>query len=370
MRLRRTALAAGLVLLVAGCTAEAAPTAPAAPAAPAPAPAAPVPAPAEPAEPAETSAPAPAPGEVTLAFAGDIHFEDDLRSRLDDPGTALDPVDGLLGAADVTVVNLETAITDRGRPEPKKYHFRTSPAALDALDAAGVDVVSMANNHAVDYGRDGLTDTLAAQESSPVPVIGIGRDAKQAFAPARLDVRGTKVAVLAATQVPDRTVAAWPASRTRAGVASARNPDRLVRAVKRAAEFHDLVVVYLHYGTERVACPTGEQRDIAAALTDAGADVVVGAHAHVLLGAGWRGSRYVSYGLGNFVWYSPNSHAEASSGVLRVTVADGKVTRADLAPTLTGSDGLPRPLTGADARKARASWKALRGCTGLAAQPD
>lgn len=367
MRLRWTALAGGMLLLAAGCTAEAVPT-PAAPPAPLPAPAPAQPAVSEPVA-AGPAAPAPAPGELTLAFAGDVHFEDGLRDRLDDPQTALDPVDELLGDADVTVVNLETAITGRGRPEPKKYHFRTSPKALDALDAAGVDVVSMANNHAVDYGADGLADTLAAQEKSPVPVIGIGRDAKQAFAPARLDVRGTKVAVLAATQVPDHTVAAWPAGRTSPGVASARDPDRLVRAVRRAAKVDDVVVVYLHYGTERVACPTGEQREIAAELTEAGADVVVGAHAHVLLGAGWRGSSYVSYGLGNFVWYSPNSHAEASSGVLRVTVAAGKPIKADLAPTLTGRDGLPRPLAGADARKARGDWKALRGCTGLAARP-
>jgi poly-gamma-glutamate capsule biosynthesis protein CapA/YwtB (metallophosphatase superfamily) len=349
-----------VLLLLAGCTAQAPPSVdaqgPVGPRSQRPSPAADLP------------DVAPKTGRLTLAFAGDVHFEDALHPRLDDPEAALDPAEDLLGDADIAMVNLETAITDRGAPEPKKYRFRTSPAALDALAAAGVDVVTMANNHAVDYGADGLADTLAAQRSSPVPVVGIGRNAAQAFAPAILDVRGTKVAVLAATQVPDRTAAAWAATDKKAGVAVARNPRRLVQAVRKAAKRNDLVVVYLHYGTERVACPTDEQRDIVDALVEAGADVVVGSHAHVLLGSGWHGPAYVDYGLGNFVWYSPNSRAEASSGVLRLTVAGHRVTRATLLPTFTGQDGLPRPLVGAEATKARAAWRALRKCTGLAAR--
>ncbi len=319
--------------------------------------------------PGTAAAPGPTPGQITLAFAGDVHFEDDLRARLKDPESALDPVDALLGRADVTVVNLETAITRRGTPEPKKYHFRTSPAALKALASAGVDAVSMANNHAVDYGAVGLRDTLAAQRTSPIPVIGIRADARQAFAPAEFDVRGTKVGVLAATQVSDRTATAWAAGRDRPGVAVARDPARLVRAVRSAAARNDVVAVYLHYGTERVACPTREQRDLVAKLVQAGADIVVGSHAHVLLGAGWQGAAYVSYGLGNFVWYSPNSRAEASSGVLTLRVTDGKVTGATMAPTATGQDGLPRPVRGAARDAARADWRALRGCTDLAARP-
>ncbi len=306
---------------------------------------------------------------VTLAFAGDVHFEDELRARLNKPRTALAPIAPTLRDADLTMVNLETAITARGRPEPKKFTFRTSPKALDALAAAGVDVVSLANNHAVDYGAQGLADTLAAKANSPIPVVGIGKNAKAAFAPARFDVRGTKVAVLGATQVPDRTASVWAAGKDKPGVASARNPKRLVAAVRAAGASADLVVVYLHYGTERVACPTREQRDIVGALSRAGADVIVGSHAHVLLGSGWQKGRYVSYGLGNFVWYSPNSKAEAASGVLKLTWSGDSVRSDSFAPTVIGQDGLPRPLKGAARRDAIAQWRELRECTGLAAQP-
>ncbi|MGQ0843904.1 MAG: CapA family protein [Sporichthyaceae bacterium] len=303
---------------------------------------------------------------VTLAFAGDVHFEDSLRPRLRDPETALAPIAPTLREADLTMVNLETAITSRGRAEPKKFTFRTSPKALDALAAAGVDAVSLANNHAVDYGAQGLADTLAAKAASPIPVVGIGRDAREAFAPARFDVRGTEVAVLAATQVPDRTAAVWAAGKNRAGVASARNPKRLLDAVRAAGKRSEIVVVYLHYGTERVGCPTREQKTIVEQLAKAGADVVVGSHAHVLLGAGTTGGTYVSYGLGNFVWYSPNSTPEATGGVLKLTWAKGAVTKERFVPTFTRQDGLPRPVTGRAGREAVADWKRLRGCTGLA----
>lgn len=313
---------------------------------------------------------APSGGAVTLAFAGDVHFEDELRARLADPDGALAPVAPLLSAADLTVVNLETAITGRGAPEPKKYHFRTSPAALVALHAAGVDVVTMANNHAVDFGAAGLADTLAAVRRSPVPVVGIGRDADAAFSPYVASVRGTRVAVLGATQVPDRTAAAWPAGPGRAGVAVARDPSRLLRAVRQARGRADVVVVYLHWGTERVGCPTPEQRSLARALAAAGADVVVGSHAHVLLGAGSLGRTYVGYGLGNFVWYSPNSTAEATSGVLTLTLRGRRVAAQRWAPAHIGRDGVPRPVAGAEGSQLVTAWSGLRGCTGLAHPQD
>jgi poly-gamma-glutamate capsule biosynthesis protein CapA/YwtB (metallophosphatase superfamily) len=130
--------------------------------------------------------------EITLAFAGDIHFQAHLDKLLDRPRDGLGAISDALGAADITVVNLESAITVRGTPDPKqledprdRYWFRTTPAALDLLDRAGVDVVGLANNHAADYGPVGLADTLRAATNSPVPVVGVGKDRQAAFAPHR-----------------------------------------------------------------------------------------------------------------------------------------------------------------------------------------
>lgn len=308
-------------------------------------------------------------GVFTIAFGGDVNFEDELRPVLDDPGL-LDPVTAMFGDADLVMVNLETALTTRGEPEPKTYTFRAPPSALTTLAAAGVHVVSMANNHGVDFGADGLADTLAAKTASPIPVVGIGATADEAFTPFVTKIEGTSISVLAATQVPDHTVSAWSASPRRGGVASARDTARLVQAVRDAAAATDLVVVYLHWGGERVSCPIDEQRTLARQLADAGADIVVGAHAHIQLGSGWLDDTYVSYGLGNFIWYTHNSEPEGSTGVLRLTIRDGRVVDHHLRPAMTpAGGGVPSEVTGRTADTVINRWTSLRDCAGLSASP-
>ncbi len=307
---------------------------------------------------------------LTLAFAGDVHFSAQVADLLDDPATGLAKLRPYLAGADVAMVNLETAITTRGTEMPKQFHFRAPATAFDALDAAGVDVVTLANNHAVDYGPVGLEDTLAARAKAPIPGVGLGADAADAYAPAVITVRGTRVAVLGATQVPDWTLATWTARKARPGVASAASPDRLAAAVRSARKTADVVVVYLHWGTDYTTCPNGLQQRTAQALADAGADVVVGAHAHRVQGAGWLGRTYVSYGLGNFVWWRRNSAADATTGVLTLTLDGRRVTGAGWVPMVVSADGVPRePEAAGTSARMRRAWAAARGCTGLAARP-
>ena len=319
--------------------------------------------------PAPTAGTAGSDGTLTLAFAGDVHFAAQVAHVLDDPGTGLADLRPYLAQQDVAMVNLETAVTTRGREMPKKFHFRAPPTAFDALDAAGVDVVTLANNHAVDYGEVGLQDTLAARADAPIPAVGLGRDAADAYGPAVLDVRGTKVAVLGATQVPDWTLATWPAGPSRPGVASAASPERLAAAVRAVRRKADVVVVYLHWGTDYTTCPNPLQKRTAAALAAAGADVVVGAHAHRVQGAGWLGRTYVAYGLGNFVWWRRNSAADAATGVLTLGVRGRLVVSARWVPLVVSPDGVPREPDAATSRRMLASWRDARGCTGLAARP-
>lgn len=308
-------------------------------------------------------------GPLTLAFGGDVHFAAQLEPLVTEPGS-LAELKPYLGAADLAMVNLETAITDRGSPEPKKFHFRTTPEALVRLQESGVDVVTMANNHAVDYGPDGLEDTLAAKQDSPIPIVGVGADDDEAYAPAYLKVRGRTVAVLGGTQIPDWTLGHWSATASRGGVASAATSARLAAAVKQARAKADLVVVYLHWGTDYTPCPNALQVRTATALARAGADVVVGAHAHVLQGAGWLGETYVAYGLGNFVWWRRNNEVESRTGVLTLTVTGRRVTGAEWTPMRLTPDGLPRVPEDADARDSLlAKWRATRDCADLAGSP-
>jgi poly-gamma-glutamate synthesis protein (capsule biosynthesis protein) len=308
-------------------------------------------------------------GVVTLAFAGDMHFELHLSELLDRPEGALGGITRTLRAADLTMVNLESAITTRGAPdEPDDYSFRTSPRALDVLDRAGVDVIGLANNHSVDYGAVGLADTLRAVRGSPAPVVGIGRDARAAYRPHRVSVRGTDLAFFAANTKRERTSRRWAAGPDSPGIATAVDgrPRQLLRAVRSASRRDDVVVVYLHWGTESESCPGPKQRVLARALAEAGADVVVGSHAHELQGSGWVGDTYVNYGLGNFLWYH-NQRSE--SGVLQVRIVDGAVAGDAFVPARIETYGRPRVLTGPGARAAVADWRSLRGCAGLAPRP-
>lgn len=310
------------------------------------------------------------PGPITISFAGDVHFEAQLRSRLSDPSIALAPIATQLSAADLTVVNLETSIGARGTPAPKRYTFQAPPEALDALAAAGVDVATMANNHAMDFGPEGLSDTLAAIAADPpLRVVGVGSNAAQAFAPAVVDVRGTTVAVIGAHSADDPTADPtehWAAGDDTPGVAVALDPARLAAAVRAASETAEVVVVFMHWGIQGDRCPSPSQAESARILADAGADIVVGSHAHVVQGSGLLGDTFVAYGLGNFVWYNPGSDDGSVTGLLTLTVDDGKVVAEQWLPARIQSDGLPRFADGADAQTLTTELTQRRECADLA----
>jgi hypothetical protein len=304
---------------------------------------------------------------VTLAFAGDSHFEAHLRSRLTIEGPSmLDSMAPLFAGADLSVLNLETAITERGSPEPKEWTFRAAPSALDALALAGIDAVSMANNHGLDFGEgDALGDSLAARAAAPLAVLGIGADASDAYRPHITEVNGQRIAVIAATQVLDEElIRSWTATDSDPGLASAKTVSRLTATVRATRYFADTVVVYLHWGQERTECPTANQRDLAPRLLEAGADVVVGSHAHRLIGAGRMGEGFVAYGLGNFIWFN-EAGPNGDTGVLLVTATGRRIDGYEWRAARI-RNGVPAPLEGDARAQATARWESLRACTDLA----
>ena len=302
---------------------------------------------------------------VVLAFGGDVHFEGSLEARLGGDATrALAPIAPVLSSADIAVVNLETAVTSGGTPVTKEFTFRAPARAFAALRGAGVDVASMANNHGFDYGLAGLRDSLAAAKRYRFSVIGIGLDDRQAYRPFRRTVNGQRIAVIGATQVlDDELISAWTAGPRKPGLASAKDVSRLLQAVRGARATSDTVVVFLHWGVELDQCPSADQRELAQKLVSAGADVVVGGHAHRVQGAGRMRNALVDYGLGNFVWYG-TSELSTQTGVLLVTVDGRRILGYRWVPARI-VDGVPRPLTGAERGRELAEWRSLRGCTGL-----
>jgi poly-gamma-glutamate synthesis protein (capsule biosynthesis protein) len=296
-----------------------------------------------------------------------VHFTGRTAALLRDPPTAVGPIAPVLQGADLALLNLETAVTERGTPEPKEFHFRAPPAAFAALKAAGVDAVSLANNHVLDYGRVGLFDTLDAATAAGVPVFGAGRDAASAYAPWLVTVRGTRIAVLGFSQITT-LAATWGALADRPGVALSFDLARVRAAVAAARAAADVVVAFNHWGPESASCPSQRQKDFTAVLVAAGVDVVLGAHAHVLQGAGWTGRTFVAYGMGNFVWYG--SSRSTQTGVLMLTLRGRSVVGWHLVPAVVSATGQPVPLSGAAAQQLQDRFAGLRGCAGLAAAPQ
>jgi poly-gamma-glutamate synthesis protein (capsule biosynthesis protein) len=320
--------------------------------------------------PSAPGSPTPSPSraaEITLAFAGDVHFTGRTEALLADPETALGPFGPVLRDADFAMLNLESAVTGRGTPEPKTYLFRAPPTAYQALQAAGVDVVSLANNHTLDYGQVGLADTRAAARAAGMPYVGAGRDANAAYAAHLTTVAGVELAVLGFSQVHE-LAGSWGATGTRPGIALAFEADRVATAVARARAVADLVIVYLHWGQEGHPCPTGEMRGLAELLAGAGADIVIGTHAHLLLADGWLDDTYIHWGLGNFVWYS-DSHS-TDTGVLLLTVRDGRVAGVEWQPGMVSGTGQPVPVDGPARDRLEQRLDRAADCAGLADQPD
>jgi poly-gamma-glutamate capsule biosynthesis protein CapA/YwtB (metallophosphatase superfamily) len=294
------------------------------------------------------------PRAVTIAFGGDVYGQPPVRGVLDRGENPLAAVAPILSAADVAVVNLETAVGAAGAPREKQFVFQAAPNLLDAVAGAGVDIVSVANNHSFDHGLEGFLETLDLVEAAGLLVAGGGHDATEAYQPALVAVGGVEVAVLGIAVIGpddgDRAVGDRP------GTTNGRDPDAVVAAIAAARARTPIVAVVVHWGAELARCPRPWERDLARRMLDAGAAVIVGAHPHVLQGAEAAEGRLVAYSIGNFV-FAGRSEATSSTGVLVVTVQpDGTVSDHQWEPARIDASGRPIPLAGDDRERARTAY--------------
>jgi poly-gamma-glutamate synthesis protein (capsule biosynthesis protein) len=239
---------------------------------------------------------------VTLAFAGDVMFGGNVALLMEQYGgydQAFAHAAEWLQAPDVAIANLEAPITNRGEAQDNAWVFRTSPEALPALKRSGIDAFSLANNHILDYGLEGLKDTIASLSAHEFRFAGAGMNEKEAFAPAILDVRGVRIALLGFSSViPDES---WIAAASTPGIAAAQDTEAAEAAVAAAAEQTDLVVVMVHWGQDRTPNPNAQQRETARRYIDAGADLVIGTHPQVVQGLERYEGKWIVYSLGSLV---------------------------------------------------------------------
>ncbi len=300
--------------------------------------------------------PAAAAGSVRLMVVGDMMLARGIGSRIRQEGITAPfrKVRSILDQADVRIGNLECVVSSRGTRQAKLYTFRARPSSVGALRTAGFDIVGVANNHALDYGRTAFRDTIRHLHDAGIRSMGGGVDADAARAPVILARNGLRVAFL------DRADARldsnewprldWEASGARSGLAYAR-PSQLTADVRAARKHADVVVVMLHSGREYAQGPTKHQRRVVEAAVAGGAALVVSAHPHVLQVATRTGHSMVAWSLGNFLFDGFGTISGAlDSAILDVTLDQGGVQSVRWHPVVL-RDGFPRPATGADRRR-------------------
>ncbi len=257
-------------------------------------------------------------GPVKVLFAGDVtlgfHYEEYV-SQVPDGGRprsvdwGFEKVKRRTTAADLFVVNLECPFTESSERLQKNFNFKASPALAPALLGGGVDAVSLANNHLMDFGASGLLDTIAALDKLKVPHFGAGADLARARMPTVVEKNGVRFAFLGYFFLGDRNIEPPEviASADKPGVAGHHDDLKTIRGwveadVKAARAKADVVIPFFHWGREGHPEPEPYQVELAHAAIDAGASAVIGSHPHVLQGMELYQGRPILYSLGNFVF--------------------------------------------------------------------
>lgn len=281
-------------------------------------------------------------GTVHLLFAGDVLLSDHVLNAYNKAGDISGVLDeGLrreISRGDIFMVNQEFPFSSRGSAAPdKEYTFRVPPEKVSILGEMGIDIVTLANNHALDYGTDALIDSLDALDGEGIYHVGAGRNLDEAKALVTMETKGKTLGFLGASRVIP--VGSWNAAAHKPGMLTTYDPSALVAEIKKARESCDFVVVYVHWGIERDERPQDYQRTLGQQYIDAGADLVVGSHPHVLQGVEYYKGKPIVYSMGNFVFGS----GIPRSALLRADW-DGENLRLSMVPA-TSSAGYTRQVT-------------------------
>lgn len=249
---------------------------------------------------------------VTFAFAGDILLDDEYammfhyRTRGSDINDTFS-ADLLerMRSADVFMLNNEFPFSSRGAPtEGKQFTFRADPANVDMYELLGVDIVSLANNHAYDFGENALLDTFTTLENAGIPYVGAGRNIEEARKPVYFIANGIKIAVVSATQIEKNAVPDTKEATTNSpGVLRCMDPAALLEVIAQAKENSDFVILYIHWGTESQAETDWLQDKQAPIYAEAGVDLIIGDHPHCLQKLDCESGVPVVYSLGNY-WFN------------------------------------------------------------------
>lgn len=309
----------------------------------------------------------------TVSFIGDVMVRTPLKRESSEARSAMQEVLAELRQSSLVIANLEMPLSRRGDPTPKFSNLRSDPEIIDDVASLGIDAVSLANNHAMDFGPLALIDTLAACDRAGIVRCGAGANLAEATAPVVLEADGCRIGLLAFACTAPLQSEAGP---SKPGISvvpvqfsfevdltlHSEQPgtmptvhtwivkdgrDRVCRQVRELKQQVDLVVVAAHWGVPSfwnspyLSLLAEYQQPLGHALIDAGADVIIGHHAHALHPIEWYRGKPIFYSLGNFLFEGSGSypHMAPESMIVRLTLGDP--ARVELVPLMLNAGGFP-----------------------------
>jgi poly-gamma-glutamate capsule biosynthesis protein CapA/YwtB (metallophosphatase superfamily) len=282
---------------------------------------------------------------ITVTLAGDVMFEGDIKSQINKYGVdyPFKYVNTYFKKSDLTVVNLETSISTRGKAASKQFTFRANPSVVKGIKNSGIDVVSLANNHTLDYGTTALFDTMNYLKKSNIGTVGAGKNSQEAFSAQYRVINGKRIAIIGLSRVLPE--ASWFASNTKAGIASAYSTNPMMNYVKTAVKKSDYTIIMIHWNKERKDYPEDYARKLGKQFIDLGVDAVIGGHSHTLMGSEIYKGAPIYYSLGNFIFDGSSDPRGQESMIVRLTLQNNKVASSIIPLKIV--KGIPRPVDNA-----------------------
>jgi len=255
--------------------------------------------------------------DINLVFAGDAtfggHYAVIAKESVKDPAWSFRNIKNILESADLVMVNCENAITEADKKATKKFNFKMRPEQTEIFKHNNIGLVTIANNHVYDYGKEGLFDTIANLDKFGIEHVGAGANLEQARIPVEKIINGKRLFFLAYGNYS-------PATATSPGVAY-RNPKYVIEDIRKAkAKGADIVIVNFHWGVERSTCPTKGDQSLAHLAIDNGADIIIGHHPHVIQPVEIYRGKIVAYSLGNFI-FGGNSSGPREGMLIKVKIS-------------------------------------------------
>ncbi|CAI8897610.1 PGA_cap domain-containing protein [Bacillus sp. IT-79MI2] len=288
--------------------------------------------------------------EITITFSGDTMFDWNLRPAIQKNGAdyPFQHVKDEITKADISFINLESAFTTREKKAPgQSFWIKSDPSTLQAIKNTGYDIVNIGNNHTLDYGQDGLMDTISHVEKLKLPYIGAGKNADDAYTAREITVKGKKIKFLSFVRfMPDFT---WVSGKDKPGVANGYDINLVTKTIKEQKKDADYLIVYMHWGVEKSNRPVDYQKQYVPKIVEAGADAIVGSHPHWLQGFEYYNKVPVAYSLGNFLFPNYVKGKSAETGVLTLTFK-GKDVQMSFNPYIIRNDQIS-PVTPEEKKK-------------------